>query len=184
MAAQLEDVIRTKIEKTFRALDADDNGYIEWDDFQAVVDRQLAEFGLPSDDARARTFLAAYEAFWRELVRHAETDGDGRLSLTEYVAGTASAAASDSLSACTQVITDALFDVIDTDRDERVTDEEFVRLMSNVWGVPRPETLAAFAALDTDAGGTLSRQELFGVAQEFFFSADATAPGSRIFGDA
>jgi hypothetical protein len=105
---------------------------------------------------------------------------DGRLSLDAYLIGAASAAATNALSNYAHAITDALSDVIDTDRDDRVIDVKFVRLMNNVWGVPRPEAPAAFTGLDADGSGVVApgRLRCGGV-----LVRRSGGTGSRVFGD-
>ncbi|MBP2471966.1 Ca2+-binding EF-hand superfamily protein [Crossiella equi] len=180
MIGQIEDLIRLKTERVFEALDTDGNGYLEWADFQSVVDRHLVEFQIDRADPRGQAFQAAYETFWAELSRHADPDRDGRVSLEEYLVGTA--AAPETLYATSAAIGNALFEVIDTDGDGEVSLEEFVRMMCDVWGVPRADADAAFHKVDADGSGVLCRQEILTVAQEFLFATSVTAPGGGLAG--
>jgi Ca2+-binding EF-hand superfamily protein len=80
-------------------------------------------------------------------------------------------------------LSNALFDVIDTDGDNEITRQEFGRYLK-AWDVTDPAAMETCTALDTDGDGAISRQELVRAVREFFLSNDIEAPGSALFGRA
>ena len=182
MATATADVVGTKIEKIFNALDVNRNGYVEWSDFQSLIDRYLSEYRLDRNDRRAMALHASYAMFWQELLRHADVEGDQRLRKDEYIAATRSAIFDSSRFDAINGFTDAVFDVIDTNGDNEISKDEFHRFTGNVWGVSQPEAAEAFSALDTDGDGLISRPEFVRASREFFLSNDPSSPGSVLFG--
>ncbi|MEV7779975.1 EF-hand domain-containing protein [Kitasatospora sp. NPDC088351] len=182
MATTAPDIITLKIEKIFNALDTDHNGYVEWSDFQQLVDRLLTEYRLDRGDRRATALHAGYAMFWQELARHADANGDQRISKDEYIAAARASILDNSRFDSVDGLSNVLFDVIDVNGDNEIDKSEFARFLGNVWGVPAPDTAQAFAALDTDGDGRISRSEFVRAAREFFMSNDPAAPGGRLFG--
>ncbi|MFH8800335.1 EF-hand domain-containing protein [Streptomyces sp. NPDC017936] len=182
MATATADAIGLKIKKVFSALDANNDGYVDWSDFQSIIDRYRSEYRLDNNNRKAMALHAAYAMLWQELARHADLNGDQRLSEEEYVAATRSTVLDISRFDSVNGLTDATFDVMDADGDNQISKDEYLRLANNIWGISSPEAAQAFAALDTDGDGHISRPEFIRAAREFFLSPDPAAPGSLTFG--
>ncbi|WP_432096553.1 EF-hand domain-containing protein [Streptomyces sp. bgisy100] len=181
MATAAADVVGSKIEKIFNALDTDRDGHIDWSDFQRLIDGFTSEYQLNGNDRRTMALHASYAMFWQELVRHADADGDGRLSKDEYIAASRNAILDTSRFDAINGLTHAQFDLIDVDGDHQISQSEFNK-MSTLWGISEPEMKESFQALDTDGDGHISRSELIRASREFFLSNDPSAPGSILFG--
>ena len=79
------DPLDMKIGKVFDALDADRDGYVEWADYESLVDRHMVAYRLAENDRRVTALAAVYAMLWLEFLRHAGADGD-RLGKREYIA--------------------------------------------------------------------------------------------------
>ncbi|GAA4907259.1 uncharacterized protein (DUF2236 family) [Nonomuraea thailandensis] len=102
-------------------LDQTGDGYLGWPDLAAMA-RELAT-RLDLGGHEEERLFQAYAAWWRELQTALDADADGRVSRDEYAAAAACLP-------CTGLIkiADVLFDVTDTDDDERIDAEEYRNL--------------------------------------------------------
>ncbi|MET9229610.1 calcium sensor EFh [Lentzea sp. NPDC003310] len=160
---------RSKVDRVFRAMDADGNGFLERGDFELLARRWAAVRG--GDHA----LLSAVMLGWWDTLSHA-AGGSARVSLDdvlsvvdvlpdniEPVLGTA----------------DAMFGAVDADGDDFVSEDEY-QVMIDVWAGGSTETV--FAKLDLDGDGRLSRNEFTTLWAEFWAGDDPEAPGSYVFG--
>ncbi|MFC7965469.1 EF-hand domain-containing protein [Streptomyces cinereoruber] len=170
-----------KYGRAFDGLDADNNGYLDWSDYQALADRFISAYRLGRDDRRARALNAFLQMQWMELLRHANVDGD-RLDREQYIQAARLAGIDTSRFNLVDGHGHAMFDVIDTDEDNEISKDEFVRLLRDVWQVTDPSALDAFDRIDTDGDGAVSRTEFIRTIREYHLSPDPHAPGSVIFG--
>ncbi|MGQ4417839.1 hypothetical protein ACN6LA_004231 [Streptomyces sp. SAS_269] len=54
MTTTMQDVITTKLERSFDAVDVNHDGYLDWTDYQKLADRYIQAYRLDKDDRRAR----------------------------------------------------------------------------------------------------------------------------------
>ncbi|SDC74558.1 EF-hand domain-containing protein [Actinokineospora iranica] len=90
MTTSRQDQINVKIARTFQTLDGNQNGYLEWSNFESLANRFLTAYNLDKNDRRARALFA-----WRIAVPEAmesfskvDTDGDGVISRQEFIRAT------------------------------------------------------------------------------------------------
>ncbi|WP_073486891.1 EF-hand domain-containing protein [Streptoalloteichus hindustanus] len=177
----VQDIIANKLERSFDALDADGNGYLEWSDYQKLADRYIEAYKLDRNDRRARALVAFCQMYWLDVLRHAGVDGD-RLTKDQYVTATRLATIDTSRLNVTEGGAHAIFDVVDTDGDNEISREEYARLARDVWRIDASDALEGFAKLDVDGDGAVSRHEFIRAVREHFLSNDPEAPGSLFFG--
>jgi len=181
VTAAVQDVITTKLERTFDTMDANNDGYLDWSDYQKLADRYIQAYKLDKNDRRARALQTFCQIYWLELLRHAGVDGD-RLSKDQFVTANRLAVVDTSRLNVTEGGGHAIFDVIDVDGDNEISKDEFARFVRDVWKSDAPDAMDAFAKLDTDGDGAISRQEFIRSVREHFLSNDPEAPGSLFFG--
>ncbi|MER7577894.1 EF-hand domain-containing protein [Streptomyces sp. NPDC126514] len=179
MATATTDPMTLKLDQLFAAIDTDDDGHVDWNDYQRIVDRYLTAYKIDNSDRRAMGLVIAYQMQWAELLRHA--DGTARLSKEQFHFATRVASVDTSRFNMVEGVPHAIFDVMDVDGDNTISQAEFKKYL-DVWGVTDPGAMQAFAELDTDGDGFISRQEFIRAVREFFYSMDLNAPGSLIFG--
>ncbi|MFB9907743.1 EF-hand domain-containing protein [Allokutzneria oryzae] len=177
------DTINARYARTFDALDANKDGHLEWPDYQTLIDRYLAAYGLDKNDRRSRALHACYQMQWMELLRHAGVKGD-RLTKDEFVAATRQASLDTSRLNVVEGGSHAIFDVVDADEDNEITGDEFARLLADVWKVTSLEAMETFDQLDSDGDGCISRQEFIRAVREYYYADDPDAPGAVFFGGA
>ncbi|MFE0257532.1 EF-hand domain-containing protein [Streptomyces sp. NPDC059010] len=179
MATATTDPISIKLDQMFAATDTDGDGYVDWSDYQRLVDRYLTGYKIDKRDLRAQALLISYQMQWAELLRHA--DGDNRLSKEQYHFASRAASVDTSRFNMVEGIPHAIFDIMDTDGDNTISKAEFQKYL-DVWNMTDPAAMDVFAQLDTDGDGAISRQEFIRAVREFFYSSDLDAPGSLFFG--
>jgi Ca2+-binding EF-hand superfamily protein len=176
------DTVHQRIERTFDGLDSNHDGYVDWLDYQNLVDRYLSAYQLGTGDRRARALQSIHEMLWLELLRHAGA-GEDRLLKNEFVAATRLATVDISRLNAVEGLGHAIFDVVDGNGDNEITKDEFARLLREVWKVTAPESGDAFSRVDTDDDGTISRQEFLRAAHKYFHSIDLNGAGGVLIGD-
>ncbi|MGA5321132.1 EF-hand domain-containing protein [Streptomyces seoulensis] len=181
MTTTAQDVVSTKLERTFDAFDANKDGYLDWSDYQKLGDRYIQAYKLDKNDRRARAIQTFCQIYWLELLRHAGVDGD-RLTKEQYVTANRLAVIDTSRLNVTEGGGHAIFDVIDVDQDNEISRAEFERFLRDVWRSEAPDAMESFTKLDTDGDGAISRQEFIRAVREHFLSNDPDAPGSMFFG--
>ncbi|MCP3757267.1 EF-hand domain-containing protein [Streptomyces sp. TBY4] len=181
MTAAAQDVITIKLERTFDTMDANQDGYLDWTDYQKLADRYIKAYKLSKDDRRARALQTFCQIYWLELLRHAGVDGD-RLTKDQFITANRLAVIDTSRLNVTEGGGHAIFDVIDVDGDNEISKDEFARFLRDVWKSDANEGMEAFHKLDTDGDGVISRHEFIRAVREHFLSNDPDAPGSMFFG--
>ncbi|KLL10664.1 calcium-binding protein [Protofrankia coriariae] len=163
----------------FEATDTNNDGVIEWSDYERIVDRYVSGFGLDRDSREAQALRAAHLMYWFELRRHA--GGNDRLDRDDYIAALHSLIVDTSRFNLVEGIPHAIFDVIDRNGDGGISKEEFSRYLQ-VWKIDPKTGLEVFNRLDIDGDGSISRHEFIRSWREFFYSYDPEVPGSFYFG--
>lgn len=179
MTTATADPISVKLDQLFAATDTYGDGYVDWSDYQRLVDRYLSGYKIEKSDRRAQALLISYQMQWAELLRHA--DGGNRLSKEQYHFASRAASVDTSRFNMVEGVPHAIFDIMDTDGDNSISKSEFKKYL-DVWNITDPSAFDAFAQMDTDGDGAISRQEFLRAVREFFYSQDLEAPGSLIFG--
>ncbi|MGA5086076.1 EF-hand domain-containing protein [Streptomyces pseudogriseolus] len=181
MTTTAADPITVKLDRMFAATDTDtdNDGYVEWKDYQRLVDRYLSTYKIDKADRRTQALLVAYQMQWAELLRHA--DGVDRLSKEQYQSASRAASVDTSRFNMVEGVPHAVFDIMDTDGDNTISKAEFQQYLK-VWDITDPGAMDTFVQLDADGDGFISRQEFLRAVREFFYSPDLEAPGSLVFG--
>ncbi|MEV7770198.1 EF-hand domain-containing protein [Kitasatospora sp. NPDC086791] len=181
MATATQDVITVKLERTFEAMDANSDGYVDWSDYQQLADRYIQAYKLGKEDRRARALHSFFQTYWLEILRHAGVQQD-RLTKEQFVMANRLASVDTSRLNLADGAGHVVFDVIDVNGDNEISKEEFARFLKDVWRTDAPDAMDTFIKLDTDGDGAISRQEFVRAVREHFLSNNPDAPGSLFFG--
>jgi hypothetical protein len=176
------DPIDLKIGYEFDALDTDGDGIVVWDDYQDVVDRHAAVFGLSHDDRRIRAVRATYGLLWQEFLRHTGMAADQGLTRDQYIRACRATSLDTSRIKMMEAAPHAVFDALDADNDNKVSRDDFARYLRDVRRITAPGAMDTFSALDADGDGHISRNEFIRSVREFLRSEDLGRPGSMYFG--
>ncbi|MGW5419243.1 EF-hand domain-containing protein [Streptomyces sp. NPDC003943] len=176
------DAITTKLEREFDSKDADQDGYLDWSDYQKLVDRYIEAYKIDKSDRRAQGLQATYQMYWLELLRHSGANGE-RLTKEQFVTANRLAAVDTSRLNVVDGLGHATFDVIDVDGDNEIGKDEFDRLVKDVWKTDAPEAMEAFFQLDTDGDGVISRREYLRAIYEYYYSPEPGVLGGLLIGN-
>ncbi|GAB1820065.1 EF-hand domain-containing protein [Herbidospora sp. RD11066] len=182
MTFAVPDALARKFDKRFALFDADGDGVLTKDDFEAAAARFLAVFEVPADSAKGRDVLAAYAGMWNALIHSADDDSDGQLTRDEFVAYLAGEEfRSHGYDATAGRVAESVLAVCDTDGDGRISYDEFAAI-PGISTLPDDERREVFGLLDTDGSGHLDIGEIHAAQREFYHSTDPGSPGNLIFG--
>ncbi|MQS09014.1 EF-hand domain-containing protein [Streptomyces alkaliphilus] len=181
MTTTAQDIVTLKLEREFDAMDANQDGYLDWSDYQQLADRYIQAYRLDRNDRRARALQTFHQIYWLELLRHAGVDSD-RLTKEQFVMANRLAVIDTSRLNVTEGGGHAIFDVIDVDGDNEISKDEFARFLRDVRRSDAPDAMEMFPLLDVDGDGMISRMEFIRAIREHYLSHDPNAPGSMFFG--
>jgi Ca2+-binding EF-hand superfamily protein len=171
-----------KLEKAFDHLDVSANGELDKEDLLALGSRIILGFGMSPTSVKGKEVLDGYDAFWQELLAHADVDGDEALSPAEFRAAMINAYIDGNrFNQSFLPLAQAIAKMADVDNDGHVVRAEFGTLQS-AFGTSADDTEAAFAALDATGKGKIRVDELVEAAREFYTSPDPKARGNSLFG--
>lgn len=134
----------------FAMLDADGDGTVSREEYMARTRNVALAMGLEEDDQLVITARTLGERAWASM----DADRDGKMTFDEYTAW-AGAEAFDTV--CAPVL-GALFDLADADQDGALDLCEFTALRTAL-NNSATNAEAAFAALDTNGDGRISRDD-------------------------
>ncbi|MBA2893112.1 EF-hand domain-containing protein [Nonomuraea soli] len=163
---------RDKVNLVFTAMDADGDGVLREDDFVALA-RRWASVRVAGDEDR---LIAIMHGWWSTLAARSR---DPRSVAVDDVLTVV-----DLLGQMPDAVTataDAMFEAVDEDGDGRISPVEY-RLMIEAWNGRPTDTADAFARLDLDGDGIISRSEFARHWSEFWAGDDPAAPGAYVFG--
>jgi Ca2+-binding EF-hand superfamily protein len=159
-----------KIVRVFAAMDVDGDGYLTENDFRALTTRWIA---LRGDGDHTR-LTAVMMGWWATLRDAAGTD---QVAIGDVLAVV------DQLGQMPQAVegtAEAMFEAVDENADGRISPAEYHRMIE-AWN-GESDTSAAFALLDLNHDGYLSRSEFTTHWTEFWAGDNPDAPGSWVFG--
>jgi Ca2+-binding EF-hand superfamily protein len=175
----LSAVRERKMTRMFQVYDVNRDGKLQADDFAAVGNSIAEQRGYPPGSAPQRALSAKYSDFWGRL--SGQNGGKSSMSLAEFLAiMDAQLASRATFEATVDDLGGAAFQVLDIDRDGKITIDEY-RAFLIAHKIDPKLADAAFPKLDANGDGHLSEPEVLAIVKEFFYSDDAAAPGNLFY---
>ncbi|KOG58512.1 hypothetical protein ADK76_17110 [Streptomyces griseoflavus] len=174
-------VIAQKSDQWFNLADVNGNGYIEEDDLRQLAERTLTHFGYSKESPKWARLHEAYAKAWQIMYELTDTDKDNRISRTEfqgYMDRNAKPSTADGL---LRPITDAEFDVADTDNDGYLSPDEYAELL-RAFGLSTRDARTGARSIDTDSDGRISHEEYFVACRDLYSREAADDRSSQVFG--
>jgi Ca2+-binding EF-hand superfamily protein len=160
-------------------LDVDQDGYLRRADFEAIATR----LSSGASNSGMQIVRNAYLNFWENLARHLKVPDDGQISRDQYASGlhaiakTSPTGFDDGIAQMPR----AILALYDADRDGQLSSKEFLDFQAAL-GVPEERARIALLAIDRDADGFITAEDLMNAVREFILSDDPHAPGNWLFG--
>jgi hypothetical protein len=161
----------------FDTSDMDHDGYLDHRDMRVVASALCDRLGLGDPSPPRDRIKDAYERAWRYACGTIGTEPGCRISREAYVRY----ALSPQLDRTTFVahvvwpITDALWDALDTDGDEKLDKAEYLRLWA-AYDVDAQAAREAFDLLRSRRAEHLSKDEFAQAIYDFYYRGDAAVP--------
>jgi Ca2+-binding EF-hand superfamily protein len=166
------DFQRRKVAGVFNAMDVDNDGFLEREDFAALTERWVE---TRADRERVTTIMMGW---WDVLLAASDLNRDNKVTLDEVLLVV------DRLPTMLEAVTataDAMFEAIDENADGRIDAGEYRRLIET-WNGVETNTDAIFPKLDLDGDGCISHKEFTELWTEFWVGDNPDSPGSLVFG--
>jgi Ca2+-binding EF-hand superfamily protein len=174
--------VEQKIRAGFHHLDADGDGLLTKQDHVLVGERTAAAFGHQPGSEPEKQLVEAYVSIWTNLHEPKDVDGDGAVSEEEFVAATLSMPTHQG-SNVLEDLARSVFDIVDVDSSGGITLREYRAFAAgHAPNLSSEDIEVAFAHLDRDGDGSISRSELAAAIVEYWASSDTMATGNWLFG--
>ena len=175
---------RTSITAVFASLDATHDGLISRDDATMRANQVCAAVAPDEASESHRDIQTAYGRLWEELMRYADAEGDGTLTLDEFLDAVDRGMLEDPefVEGCMLVVSHAVFAAADRDGDGSISREEYALAVTSIDEKNAELADAGFAMMDRDGDGLISRDELLQAIRDAFSSSEpAEGFGARVF---
>ncbi len=169
---------KRKVAGVFYALDVDQDGYLEEEDFQCLTDRWNEIRGYQPGTPEFERITAVMMGWWQALLAASDQDRDDRVTLDEVMLVV------DQLPMVrdqVEATANAMFDVVDENGNGEVSPAEYNQMIE-AWKGFKVETDGVFRFLDADGDGHISRSEFVDLWAEFWIGDDQAAPSNWVFG--
>lgn len=169
---------RRKVAGVFHAMDADGNGFLEAEDFEALTERWVSIRGWePGTDGYER-IRAIMMGWWEAIRTMSDANQDGMVSLDELMTVVDQL---DAMEDAVMATADAMFEAIDESGDGRISVDEHKQVV-RAWKGSDDGVAEVFPRLDLDGDGTISHEEFRELWSDFWRGDDPTKPGQWVFG--
>lgn len=178
----LTDLRKTKMARLFHVIDADRNGVLDRSDYEIIAGNVAAARGWQPGSPERAALVASYVAVWNELKRLADADGDGKVQQREHAAFHERLLSEPGgFERVPGAMAAVLVEAFDQDRDGVLSAGD-LRAFFAAYRITDKDAAEAFAHLDRDGDGHVTRDEILACARDFYLSDDAGAPGNWLFG--
>jgi Ca2+-binding EF-hand superfamily protein len=183
MTSKVGNIQDQNISAVFAVLDANQDSVISEEDFELIADRVRAQFGIEADSETERKVRAGFLAWWHQLRRDFDADGDGQVTLAEFASAYKDGKGDPERYFAERLghTVKAVVDMVDSDGDGFLSEAEYLHLLA-VATPDREAAMAGFRQLDTDGDGRVSVAEFQVGIQQLMLSNDPTAAGTSILG--
>lgn len=172
-----------KLSQMFRNFDRDADGFVAMADHEAIALQAIALRKLEPTSSVAEQILAGARAIGRSFEERVDTDGDGRVSLDEWLTyyEAVLAGPDDIYRATILGTTEMVLNLCDTDGDGALSNEE-LNLFLSVFRIQHPDPKGLFARLDSDGDGEISKGELMKHLDDWHRSTEVGAAANDLAG--
>jgi acetyl esterase/lipase len=163
----------------FTLFDANDDGYLGRDDYEAFALRLVQAFGEPPGSPKAVAVRHGYRTLWEAVAARSDTDADGLVSQAEFVHWLDSRP--DGFDQEILPLAEAVVALADDNRSGELDTAEFRRLL-RACDLTDDQVAAVFDTLDSNRDGSVSVAEILDAIRDFCLDPVPGKPGHWLFG--
>ena len=181
----LSQLLQKKNTKNFQVYDLDRSGFVELADLELCASNLAKLRNWEPESSEFLELKTNYSAIWTNFWQPADISGDGKVSLEEYLNLADSSISNFPNSTVLQDAhknkADVIFNILDASNDGQISLREYQQFCVAV-GLTQKDAETAFAHLNRNANGHISRDEYLQASQEFHISDDLNAAGNWLYG--
>ncbi|MCB8926863.1 MAG: EF-hand domain-containing protein [Ardenticatenaceae bacterium] len=179
----LSEIMQKKLTRHFQFRDLNKDGFVQRSDWEQCARNLAALRGWQPDDDAYQDMMNRHVAMWQTFWQPADRDGDGKVTLEEYL-NLADFQRRMGFEYEMKQVTHlfvAIFDTIDLDGDGQITRDEY-KLFFEAWGIDTALAEAAYAQMDFNEDGRLSRGAFLQYGSNFYINDEPDVVGNYLFG--
>ena len=178
----LSEIMKKKLTHHFNFQDHNKDTFVEQSDWEQCAKNLAKERGWDTSSEEYKDILKKHVEIWDTFWKPADQDGDGKVSLEEYLslAGEQRKKAGFSMNSISDLF-GIVFDAIDFDNDKKIMLADYKKYFK-AWGVNESLAETAFSNIDLSSDGLVSRMLFIQCAANFFTSDEPTDFGNLMFG--
>ncbi|NEO71742.1 EF-hand domain-containing protein [Moorena sp. SIO3H5] len=176
----LSPFIQRKIALAFYKYDQSKNGVLEKEDLQ-IIGKKIAEYlGFKQGDYNYHKILDTYTKAWDNYLASADQDGDGKVSLVEFLEARANMDATQVEK--NQEFNKLMFDCLDLDGNGTISLKEYEAYLKALGETNQESIKRGFESLDINQDGLISRDEYAKLRSDYGTSEDPEDPSKWFYG--
>lgn len=176
----LSPFVQRKLALAFYKYDQSKNGLLEKEDVLLIANRIAESFGFKEGEPKYQEMMDIYSQVWEHYLTAADTDGDGKVSLTEFLE--VRSKMDPSQISKNQEVNKLMFDCLDVDGSGTISAKEYEVYLRALGETNEENIKRAFESIDIDKNGSISRDEYGKVRSDYFTSEDPEDPSKWFYG--
>lgn len=178
----LTDLQKRKLTSLFYWYDADDNGNLQVDDFERLVQNIVKIRGHGPGTQEYEDLHTQFMFEWSGLVASADKSGDNTISLDEWLAHMDTILhIKEATERTIESMTRLILNLTDIDGSGHISPQEYA-LFLQAYNVDERIRETIFRQLDLNGDGHISRDEITKLVKDFYLSNDDKSPGNWLIG--
>jgi juvenile hormone diol kinase len=165
----------------FNIYDTDNSGVVTKEDFELKAQTIAKLLQIEQQSAAYNRLYTEVIADWEHLQKDADQDGDGQVTLEEWLAHGYTRITSSNMYETCQKEAKAVFELFDQNGDGLLSRQEYCTLIK-AWGVSDQEVEVACSKVGLGEDNTLTKEQLVQLLGQFHKSDDPDSPGNYMFG--
>lgn len=176
----LSPFVQRKIALAFYKYDQSKNGLLEKEDLLLIGKRIAESFGLKESDRKYQQIMETYAKAWDNYLAAADQDGDGKVSLVDFLAAREKMDASQI--AKNQEVNKLMFDCLDVDGNGTISFQEYQVFLKALGETNEENIKRGFDSMDINKDGSISRDEYAKLRSDYGSSEDPEEPSKWFYG--